>query len=676
MGNENRGDVEQLIQAGSIGQVHVHQRVPVALRAEEMPPGQAGFVDRETERAELDAAVARSGDYPACVLVTGPRGSGKTALVRQWMHESSQVFRHVVRIDLQDRPASKQRVIEHCLRAFGLEVPVDADSAEGRFRSFTREHDVALVLDNVAAPAEFLPLVPTSANGLLVLIGWRQWPELVVRGVVPLGLRRLDAESGVELLRVGARERVDDEPEQARRLVELCGGLPIALRITAGLLAKRPGRALARVVADLEGEGRLEKFIEDGVPVVLEHFEQVLAALTERQRELYRSLGHVPGPTFSAEVVAALAEISSDDAEDLLYDLHDANLLECTDRGEYRFHDLVRLHAARLRGEDGGALRRLVDWYRARGAYADRAVMEPDRLRIGQDDPLVAGPQPFTRDAALAWLERERVNLVHVLAAAFEHGWDRAVISLCDSPLWTLHHQHKYYADMVPALELGVAAAERCGDAVAESRLRTLQTQLLLELRDFAAARRSGERARTLAEQAGHRRVLASALEFLGKERAAVQDWDGALALFAQSREINLELGKPRAVALQEYLIGRSLVGRGDPRAALEALDSARHRLREFPNDRRTPGRIRVVAARAHQALGRHAEAIEELRVAEAGIRAGGGGHDLAEPLELLAKSLRHNGNEAAARDALAEAVDILETEHDPDAPRLRALLD
>lgn len=676
MSNENRGDVEQLVQAGSIGQVHLHQRVPVALRAEELQPGQAGFVDREVERAELDAAVAGSADYPACVLVTGPRGSGKTALVRQWMHESPKVFDHRIYLDLRDRDASRQDVVSHCLHAFGLDVPASADAAEGRFRSFTREHDVALVLDDVANPRELLPLLPSSGNGLLVLIARRQRPELAVEGVVPLGLRRLDPESGAELLRTGAGARVDAEPEQARRLVELCGGLPIALRITAGRLARRPRWELARVVAELEGDQRLEKFTEDGVPVVLEAFDQVLAELPVEQRELYELLGHVPGPTFAADAVAALAQLPTAGADDLLLDLHESNLLECTDQDEYRFHDLVRLHAGRLRGGDGGALRRLADWYRVRGAYADRAVLEPQRLRVGQDDALLTEANPFTHDTAREWLERERVNLVHVLTAAHEQRWDRVVISLCDGPMWTLHQQHKHYADTVPALELGVEAAERCGDRVAESRLRTLQTQLLLELRDFEAARRSGERARALAEEAGHRRVLASALEFLGKVRTALQEWDAALALFAQAREINLELGKPRAVALQEYLIGRVLVGRGEPAEALEVLDSARMRLRDFPKDRRTPDRIRVVAGRAHQALGRHAAAIEELRAAEAGIRARGASHDLAEPLELLAESLRHNGNEAAAREALVEAVRVLETGHHPDASRLRALLD
>ncbi|MCA1189024.1 MULTISPECIES: AAA family ATPase [unclassified Saccharopolyspora] len=676
MGNENRGDVEQLVQAGSIGQVHFHQRVPVALRAEELQPGQAGFVDREAERAELDAAVARSGEYPACVLVSGPRGSGKTALVRQWMHESPLRFRHRIYLDLRDRDATKLDVISHCLHAFGLDVPASADAAEGLFRSFTREHDVALVLDDVANPRDFLPLVPSSPGGLLVLIAWRQRPELAVDGVVPLGLRRLDAEPGVALLRTGAGARVDAEPEQARRIVELCGGLPIAIRITAGWLAKWPTRKLARIVAHLEGDGRLEKFVEDGVPVVLRHFDEVLAELPTEQRALHRLLGHVPGPTFAADAVAALAELSTDDAEDLLAELHEANLLERTDQDEYRFHDLVRLHAERLHAADDGALRRLVDWYRVRGAHADRAVLEPQRLRVGQDDALLTGPNPFTDGTAREWLDRERVNLVHVLAAAHEQGWDRAVISLCDGPLWTVHQQHKHYADVVPALDLGIGSAQRCGDLVAESRLRTLRTQLLLELREFDAALESGERARELAERAGHRRVLASALEFLGKVRTALGDWDAALELLGRSREINLELGKPRAAALQEYLLARALVGRGEPAAALEVLAAARHRLRDFPNDRRTPDRIRVVAARAHQALGRHAAAVEELRAAEAAIRARGGGHDLVEPLELLAESARHDGNEAAARAALAEAAELLETAGHPDAARLRALLD
>lgn len=679
MGNENRGDVDKLVQAGSVGQVHFHEHHHAAevLRAEQLPPPPAGFVDREPERARLDDALGRGGERALCVTISGGSGTGKTALALQWMHGVRERFSDgQVYVDLRGKSVSTADVVPHCLRGLGMrgaDIPGSEDEALGEYRSRTSGRKVAFVFDNVASPRELLPLLPASDAGLMLLITHRQSRDLVVDGVLPLELRRLDVGAGLDLLRSGAGERVAAEPDAARRLVELCGGLPIALRITAGRLAKRPRWTLARVVAELDDDRqRLDRFTEGGVPVVSEALDRAVSELPEAQESLYRLLGLVPGPTFAADAVAALAELPVDEAEELLYELHDANLLECNDQDEFRFHDLVRLHAARLRTPDSAALRRLVDWYRIRGAYADRAVMEPQRLRVGQDDELLTAENPFDHDDALRWLERERVNLLAVISAAHEQEWNRAVISICDGPLWTLHNQHKHYAETLAALGSGVEAARREQDLVAEARMRTLQVQLLLELRDFTAAHEAGAAARAVAEESGHRRVLGSALEFHGKAHLEQGAWSEAISLFEQALAINTELGRPRAVALQEYLIGRALIGNGDPGAAVRSLTSALDRLREFPRDRRTPGRINVALGRAHQQTGDHESAIVALRAAVDVVRARKASFDLAEPLELLAESLLRTGEADDARRHLREALDILDDARNPGAQRIR----
>lgn len=679
MGNENRGDVDALVQAGSVGQVHFHEHHHGAevLRAEQLPPPPAGFVDREAERARLAEALDRGGERALCVTISGGSGTGKTALALHWLHGVRDRFPDgQVYVDLRGKSVSAGGVLPHCLRGLGMrgaDIPSSEDEALAEYRSRTSGRKVAFVFDDVAQPRELLSLLPASDAGLMVLITHRQSRDLVVDGVVPLELRRLDVDAGIDLLRAGAGERVSAEEDAARRLVELCGGLPIALRITAGRLAKRPRWTVARVVAELDDDRqRLDRFTEGGVPVVSEALDRAVGELPEAQESLYRLLGVIPGPAFAADAVAALAQLPVADAEELLYELHEANLLECNDQDEFRFHDLVRLHATRARTPDAGALRRLVDWYRVRGAYADRAVLEPRRLRVGQDDELLAAENPFDHDAALRWLERERVNLLAVLDAAHRQEWNRVVISLCDGPLWALHNQHKHYSDTLAALGSGVEAARREQDRVAEARLRTLRVQLLLELREFTAAEEAAVGARALAEETGHRRVLGSALEFHGKVHLEREAWSEAISLFEQARAINLELGEPRAVALQEYLIGRGLIGRGDAAEAVRSLTSALERLREFPRDRRTPGRINVALGRAHQQLGDHDAAIVALRTAVDAVRARTASFDLAEPLELLAESLLETGDADGARRLLREALDVLDDARNPGAQRVR----
>lgn len=675
--NENVGDVRNLVQAQTVGDVHIHNHRGEALRAQQLPPAPALFVDREDVLAELDAALGaqRAPDQALCVLVSGGSGTGKSALVARWVHGARARFDDVVYLDMRRRSVGLDEVLWHCLSALGEEYPGSSDAALALYRSKTSGRSVALVFDNVVQPRELLQLRPASSAALVGVISGRSMAELAVDGVLSLQVPRLDAAAGVDVLRSAGAARVDAEPAHARRLVELCGGLPIALRIVAGRLAKRPGWKLARVAAELEDDhSRLDRLQEGGEPVVRNALDRAVEELPQAQRDLYALLGNVPGPAFAADAVAALAGLTVDEAEDLLYELHDANLLERNDHDEFRFHDLVRLHAEEKRRVDAAALRRLADWYRLRGAYADRAVMEPQRFRVGHDDELL-GENPFDHDSALEWLERERVNLLAVLDTAHQQGWDRVVISLCDSPVWTLHNQHKHYADTISALRNGVSSAERAQDLVAEARMRTLLVRLHTEQHDFSAAHEQAAHAREVAERAGHRRALASALEFHGRAHLEQSSWAEAIPLFRRARDLNAELGLPRAMALQEYMLGRALGGDGRPDDALRQLHSALDRLQDYPQDKRTPGRIRVAMGRVHQRLGDHAEAVRVLRAAESDVRARRVSHDLAEPLELLAESLAHIGETAAARECAAEALNILEQAGSPRAEQLREQL-
>lgn len=676
----NAGDVENLVQAHTVHQLHVHQPAAQALRAEQFPPAPAVFVDRENERALLDEALAaeRDPEQPLCVLISGGSGTGKSALAMRWVRTVRERFGDgQVYLDLRGRPVDLEEALAHCLRGLGEEPPGSLNAAMGLYRSKTSGRRVALVFDDVVDPRKLLALLPASSDALLVMIAQRRMQDLVLDGVLPLELRRLGQRAGVELLRAAGTGRIEAEPEQAERLVELCGGLPIALRIIARRLAKRPGLQLARVVGELEDDrSRLDRFTEDGVPVLRDSLDRAVGELPQPQRELYLLLGNFPGPTFAADAVAALAGLDADQAAELLCELHDANLLERNDQDEFRFHDLVRLHAVEQRQHDPVALRRVADWYRVRGAHADRAVLEPARFRVGQDDELLAAENPFDRGSALDWLERERANLQAVLRTAHDARWDRVVISLCDGPMWTLHNQHRHYRDTIPALELGVASAERAGDLVAEARMRTLLVRLRTEREDFAAAHAEAGRARQVAQRAGHRRALASALEFHGLLHLAEQQPESAIPLFEQARELNEQLGLPRAVALQEYLLGRALVRSGRPVDGLEQLAAALQRLQDFPRDRRTPERIRVAMGRAHQQLGDHAEAVRLLREAEGAGRQRRASFDLAEPLELLAESLVRSGDVEQAKGDLGEALEILERAHNPRADEVRQRLE
>ena len=684
--NENSGEARNLVQAETVsGGIHYYSAGPEVKAPAQLPAEPFIFVDREDDKARLDALLAgeRDGQHAACALISGLGGTGKTALACHWLYRVRTRFEHgQIYFDCHTRSAvGVAELLEHCLRALdvpGDQMPTTLEGMEAELRTRTSGRRLVLWFDNVSDPQEVLRLRPASAESLLLLTSRHSAEELALDGVESVRLKKLDLDSALRLLAdTCGRQRVDAEPEAARRIVELCDGLPIALRIVAGRLCKRPWR-LSRVADELADEGqRLDRLVENGYPVVRVALDLAIDGLDTPQRQLYGLLGIVPCPTFSAAAVAAMAGMTEADAEELLHQLHDMHLLERDDQDHFRFHDLVRLHAQRLRPVDADdALRRLVTWYRRQGAFADRAVMEPSRLRVGRDDGLVTDKNPFDHESALHWLERERINILSVAEESAKRDWHHVVISLCDSPLWTLHNQHKHYRDTLASLKLAIAAAGAEGDLVAEARMRSLRTRLLMEQHEFDAAHAEGQRACDTAWRSGNRRILASAQEFHGRVYLEQGSWGQAASLFEQALSINAELGRPRGMALQEHFLGQALDGKGEHEKALRYLEKALERFADFPDDRRTPDRIRVSMGAALRNLGRHDEAIESLSTAVAGFRSRQVSFDLAKPLEMLADSLDARGDPAAAQEHRREALQIYEQARHPAAQRLRRIME
>ncbi|MGW5643918.1 NB-ARC domain-containing protein [Saccharopolyspora sp. NPDC003752] len=681
MGNENSGPVRNLVQAGAIhGGVHFHE--PQAPEAPgQLLPEPVNFVDREPEREALDALLAEArGARAGCAVISGIRGVGKSALGTYWSHRVIDSFEHgQVRFDFGLGQRSLGEAAEHCLRSLGVagdRIPLSDDDKIALLRTKTKGRKLLFFFDNVGDLAHVAKLLPASAESVVLCTSHHDAADLVLDGVRPIRLAALEPGHALDYLRrSGLGERIDAEPVAAAELVDRCGRLPHVLRLVAGMLRRRTSWSIARAVRELSDKRRRRDHLHEAFGALDLAVEQLSGA----EVELYAWLGVFPGPVFSAGAVAALADLAEIDAELRLDELHRTCLVEKNDQDQYFLHDLVREHAsetpseaaekldAARQGDD--ALRRLVGWYRRQGAFADRMVMEPSRLRVVDDE--VDGENPFgTWEEALEWLERERVNILGMVDLASENDMHVDVIALCDGPLWALHNRHKHYSDTLPALASAIASAAAIEDPVAEARMRSLRGQLLMECGELDEAHEECAKAVAAAERAGHRRILASALEFQGKVLHARTEFAEAIGNFERARRLNEELGRRRGMALQEYLMGKSLSGLGRHVEALAVLRTALDRLAEFPEDKRTPGRIEVATARAHQALGQHEQAVSALREVIAETRERQASFDLAEPLELLADSLTATG-QPGARECLAEALEIYEQAESPKAERV-----
>ena len=114
---------------------------------------------------------------------------------------------------------------------------------------------------------------------------------------------------------------------------------------------------------------------------------------------VFRLLGHHPGPDFTSAAVAALADISSHEAEDALESLQDENLVRQSAPGRYELHDPLRLLAVELaeaepEQDPDAPLARLATWGVTTGYAAAVAINTPQLESVTREER-TAAPRRF-----------------------------------------------------------------------------------------------------------------------------------------------------------------------------------------------------------------------------------------------------------------------------------------
>ncbi|MFF4158653.1 hypothetical protein [Streptomyces sp. NPDC001678] len=685
--NHFAGRAKTVIQAREVT-YHQAPEPPPVPDPHQVPPSTPWFVNRTDDLADLSGWLdPAAGGPPRIALLTGLPGVGKRNTARRWVEDTRGRYPggelYVDFAELRGPSggaADVSAALAGLLRSLGTDdryLPTTLGELAGLYRTRTAERGVLVVLDNVTHPAHVSTFLPAAPGSAVLATSGRRLGELILDGARLLPLEPLSARSGARLLAdlCGAK-RVAAEPEAAARLVAGCGGLPVALHLAAARLLTHRRLTIATLVAELEKEsGGLDALSLDsanGMSVLLGAACRDLPADALR---LYRRLGLLPGRGFDAETAAAADGGDPATARRLLDVLERASLLEDAVPDRHRLHDLVRRHARDLAETDEPAaeraavLRRIVDHYTVRAAFADRAVMgarlritDHDELLTGHDDPF-AGPD--ARAAALDWLEAERADALAVLRAAAAHGMDRRVWQLAES-LTALYLHHRYLADWIESGTLGAAAAARTGDTAAEARLRSLLSRPLMDAGDHERARAELEAAVALADASGHPVLRASVREFSGRY------WDRfdparAVRVYEESLALNLAADERRGAALARLFLGGTLAASGDHEAGLAALTEAYEQLSAL-GDVRMAGRALAAVGRLAEdaeALGRAAEMLRETRAA----------YYEAEVREELAGLLERSGDAEAARTHLARAVELLDAGGSPRAGELRTAL-
>jgi DNA-binding SARP family transcriptional activator len=413
-----------------------------ALVPAQLPPDLPGFIGREPELAVLDGLSASDTDHaPAAGVVIGPAGVGKTGLALHWAHRvaerfpDGQLFADLHGYDEGTEPTDPSTVLGSFLRALGVpdeRISADPQERATLYRSILDGRRVLVILDNVRTVEQILPLLPGNGRCCVLITGRSALGELLGgHGVIRVRLGVMAEREAKALLDVVVGDgRLASDPESTARLGELCGRLPLALRISATRLAAKPHWSVRHLVARLEDHRRRLDELDADRNHLRGSFEPSYRHLGADAATMYRRLGILDTPNFTAWVGAALLDVDLTEAEGLLEQLVDAQLLDVgSDQHtvRYRFQELLRLHAREhaLR-EDTNSQRQAAN-ERVLGGWLDLAV-EAHRREFGGTRPILHGVSPLWHcdrdyvDELLCeprqWLERERTSILDAIGQA------------------------------------------------------------------------------------------------------------------------------------------------------------------------------------------------------------------------------------------------------------------
>ncbi|MFF3287995.1 tetratricopeptide repeat protein [Streptomyces sp. NPDC003023] len=413
-----------------------------------LPQPEEPFAGRREQMARITqwvhAARAATQTLPVVVVLHGAQGSGRTTLAVRAAHHLKDLFRGACVVDLRgegEQPLPTRDALLHLLNRLGApreqllfrERSSDEQQVR-RLGELYHQHltglPVTVVLDDATDAAQVRTLVPQRSDSLVLVTARAplDLPDDIPARVHQLPVEALDPAGAEELLRAAAAEPSlgPYDAQSTDDIGQLCGGLPLALRIAGSSLGERSADRLA---ADLGAYGPVDP-VERAL--WLRYTDQ-----SESARRLLRRLALAGRASLGPAAAAALLATDEKEAKRLLGVLGQAGLIDRVRSSRYRLHDVVRVFArARLLDEEDAADRaaaqeRLIHNYAELAGAVIRMVDGKMSTRAGQ-----FGAYGFpSLESALRWLDDESSFITSALRNA--EGVDQQAVlrllgALCD----------------------------------------------------------------------------------------------------------------------------------------------------------------------------------------------------------------------------------------------------
>ena len=529
----------------------------------QLPSPPANFTGRDKELAELETE--RPSNRAVGVItplrhiaLQGMGGVGKTALATVLAHKlkrrfpDAQLCLNLHGADLEHCPPAKPaEAMQSIIHAFRPEtkLPDELDKLTPIYNGVLNDAGhVLLFLDDVADAEQIRPLMP-PANCLLLVTSRM---HLSLPGLVSFNIDCLLPEKSQELL-LKLTPRIKGYEKE---VAELCGHLPLALEVFAGVVENNRLYSVPDLLERLRKQpGELTK--ADAA------FQASFDLLKDDLPRYLRLLAIFP-TDFNLIAAAAVWGAKKNSASEAMQTLTSAGLVEYNEaNGRFHLHDLVRQFCdGKLNDAERTAAKlRYAEYYRD-------VCAESDRLYKKGGENMLRGLELFDRErmhieAAFEWLQSQKDKesatlLVSLLDVTGDTGNLR------------FHPRQR-----IGWLDNQLLASRLIKDRKAECKALGYLGVASFELGDARKAIEFYNEALTISREIKYRRGESGGLGNLGRAQDSLAERDKAISFYEEALAIDRETGDRGGEAGSLNNLGNIYDGMGDPHRAVELFNEA-----------------------------------------------------------------------------------------------------
>ncbi len=583
----------------------------------QLPPVPAAFTGREQELRDLETALSKQGNIGAAISASGAGiqgmgGVGKTALATILAHRlkdkypDAQICLNLRGFDPTGRkpmpPAEAMQSIIHVFHP-EAELPEKAEELIPIYNSVLNDAGrVLLFLDNAANAEQIQPLLPPP--NCLVLVTSRN--QFSLPGLATRNIDCLPPKKSQELLLKLALRLKGHEAAAA----DLCGHLPLALEVFAGVVSEKTLHPVEELVAKLRQQDENLNKVEAAFQVSYDLLEEPL-------RRCWTLLAIFPA-NFDLPAAAAIWEMEAEASRGIMEALLKGSLVE-TDEAKVRFrlHDLVRqfCNSKISDAERDSAMMRYAKHYAKVG-------WQSQELYLKGGENVLSGLEIFDRErnhveVAFEWLAPRRDEASASLLVSFVNAvvyasglrfHPRTCIRwlICQREAARITKDRKSEGNAlgnlgVAYLKLGEPrkAIEFCeqvlviereiGDRRCEGSTLGNLGIAYFSLSEPLKAIQCHAQQLVIAREFGDRQSEGGALGNLGNAHIALSELRKAIEYYEQALAISREIGDRHGEGIVLGNLGNAFNDLGEPRRAIEFFMQRHHIAREM-GDRRGEG--------------------------------------------------------------------------------------